>query len=280
MSVLAPLLDASRARLRHDARVTPLRDLRRQVGDHARRPRASRPPCAMRRGLRSIAEVKRSSPSAGTFASVADRPIADLARSLCRCRRRSHLRPDRADPVRRHRRRPSGRHSGSAAGAAQGLHGRPVPGLAGASAGRGRRAAHRAGPVGRRAPRRSGRVAVRRGSTRSSRSTPRPSSSVPCGWMPPSSGSMRATSTASTVDRDATLDLIAAARAAGATVVAESGLSEPAHLAAVAAAGAHAALIGTALLAANDPAGAPCGAGIHACAERSRASRRIRRGPW
>ncbi len=36
------------------------------------------------------------------------------------------------------------------------------------------------------------------------------------------------------VDRDATLDLIAAARAAGATVVAESGLSEPAHLAAVA----------------------------------------------
>ena len=56
------------------------------------------------------------------------------------------------------------------------------------------------------------------------------------------------------VDRDATLGLIAAARAAGATVVAESGLSEPAHLAAVAAAGAHAALIGTALLAANDPA--------------------------
>ena len=56
------------------------------------------------------------------------------------------------------------------------------------------------------------------------------------------------------VDRDPTFDLIAAARAAGATVVAESGLSEPAHLSAVAQAGAHAALIGTALLAADDPA--------------------------
>jgi tryptophan synthase beta chain len=56
------------------------------------------------------------------------------------------------------------------------------------------------------------------------------------------------------VDREATLGLISAARAAGATVVAESGLSEPEHLAAVAGAGAHAALIGTALLAADDPA--------------------------
>jgi tryptophan synthase beta chain len=55
------------------------------------------------------------------------------------------------------------------------------------------------------------------------------------------------------VDRDATFDLIASARAAGATVVAESGLLEPAHLTAVAQAGAHAALIGTALLAADDP---------------------------
>ncbi len=56
------------------------------------------------------------------------------------------------------------------------------------------------------------------------------------------------------VDLNATLTLVAAARAAGATVVAESGLSTPAQLTEAADAGAHAVLIGTALLQAPDPA--------------------------
>ena len=82
------------------------------------------------------------------------------------------------------------------------------------------------------------------------------------------------------VDRDATLDLIAAARAAGATVVAESGLSEPAHLAAVAHAGAHAALIGTALLAADDPAARLAELASTPSRSAPSQSRRIRRGSW
>jgi tryptophan synthase beta chain len=57
------------------------------------------------------------------------------------------------------------------------------------------------------------------------------------------------------VDREAALALVAAARTSGATIVAESGLAEPSHLVEAAAAGAHAVLVGTSLLAAADPAG-------------------------
>ena len=56
------------------------------------------------------------------------------------------------------------------------------------------------------------------------------------------------------VDREAALRLISEARGSGATLVAESGLSDSAHLAAAADAGAHAVLVGTALLEAKDPA--------------------------
>ncbi|HLY35943.1 MAG TPA: tryptophan synthase subunit beta, partial [Candidatus Limnocylindria bacterium] len=56
------------------------------------------------------------------------------------------------------------------------------------------------------------------------------------------------------VDLEPTLALISAAREAGATVLAESGLETPDDLRRAAAAGAHGVLIGTALLRAPDPA--------------------------
>jgi tryptophan synthase beta chain len=57
-----------------------------------------------------------------------------------------------------------------------------------------------------------------------------------------------------TVDREAALELLASARGSGATLVAESGMATSEDLAAAADAGAHAALVGTALLSAGDPA--------------------------
>jgi tryptophan synthase beta chain len=82
MSVLEPLLDASRARAARDARREPLRDLRRRV---ERMPPAPRFEAALRYAdrLALVAEVKRASPSAGSFAAVgagAD-AVAALARA-------------------------------------------------------------------------------------------------------------------------------------------------------------------------------------------------------
>ena len=81
MSVLEPLLEASRARLRHDARVTPLRELRRQV---RAMPVAPRFEAALRYAGRTaiVAEVKRASPSTGAFAAVGSGPdeVAAMAR--------------------------------------------------------------------------------------------------------------------------------------------------------------------------------------------------------
>ena len=57
-----------------------------------------------------------------------------------------------------------------------------------------------------------------------------------------------------TIDREAALRLLDAARDSGATLVAESGITDPGHLRAAADAGAHAVLVGTALLDAGDPA--------------------------
>jgi tryptophan synthase beta chain len=56
------------------------------------------------------------------------------------------------------------------------------------------------------------------------------------------------------VDRDAALRLVGSARGSGATLVAESGLESAAHVRAAADAGAHAVLVGTSLLRADDPA--------------------------
>ena len=82
MTLLADLLDASRRRVRADRHVTPLAELRRQVAAMAPAPRFE---AALRYADRAavIAEIKRSSPSSGSFGSVADGPgaVADLARA-------------------------------------------------------------------------------------------------------------------------------------------------------------------------------------------------------
>ncbi|MDP9243805.1 MAG: indole-3-glycerol phosphate synthase, partial [Chloroflexota bacterium] len=71
MTVLDELLAASRVRAGRDARLVPLRELRREVGSM---PPARRFEAAIRYGdrLALIAEVKRASPSAGSFKAVED----------------------------------------------------------------------------------------------------------------------------------------------------------------------------------------------------------------
>jgi tryptophan synthase beta subunit len=81
MSVLDELVAASRARARRDARARPLGDLRHSV---ARLPAAPRFEAAIRHAQRLaiVAEVKRASPSAGRFEAVGPDPenLAALAR--------------------------------------------------------------------------------------------------------------------------------------------------------------------------------------------------------
>ena len=78
MSVLEPLLAAAATRARRDAAVTPLRELRRQVRSM---PAAPRFEAALRYAGRMaiVAEVKRSSPSTGTFEAVGEGPEAAVA---------------------------------------------------------------------------------------------------------------------------------------------------------------------------------------------------------
>ncbi len=78
MSLLNELLEQSRLRARREARVTPLAELRRRV---AAMPPAPRFEVALRYAdhLALIAEVKRSSPSVGAFGSVAEGPRAVAA---------------------------------------------------------------------------------------------------------------------------------------------------------------------------------------------------------
>ena len=77
-SVLHELLAASRARARHDARIVPMRELQREV---EARPPARRFEAALRHGdrLGLVAEIKRASPSAGSFEEIGD--VAELARA-------------------------------------------------------------------------------------------------------------------------------------------------------------------------------------------------------
>jgi tryptophan synthase beta subunit len=81
MNVLDQLLAASRVRARRDARLVPLRELRREV---ASMPPARRFEAAIRYGdrLAVIAEVKRASPSGGSFDRAADvRALAQAYRA-------------------------------------------------------------------------------------------------------------------------------------------------------------------------------------------------------
>jgi tryptophan synthase beta chain len=252
MSVLASLLDASRARLRHDARVTPLRDLRRQV---AAMPVAPRFEAALRYAprLALVAEVKRTSPSAGTFASVADRPIADLARAYADA-------GASAISILTEPTRFGGADEDLVAAARAGM---PVLRKdftvdqyqvwqaralgAGAVLLIARALSDDELRAGLAASGEAGIDALVEVHTAAELERALRLDATLVGVNARDLDSL-------VVDRDATLELIAAARAAGATVVAESGLTEPAHLAAVAAAGAHAALIGTALLTTGDPA--------------------------
>jgi tryptophan synthase beta chain len=78
VSLLTELVAAAERRARADARVVPLRQLRDEV---RRMPAAPRFAAALRHAerLAIVAEVKRSSPSAGRFAAVGDR-LADVTR--------------------------------------------------------------------------------------------------------------------------------------------------------------------------------------------------------
>ncbi|MDQ2673682.1 MAG: hypothetical protein M3Y40_03425, partial [Chloroflexota bacterium] len=254
MSVLAPLLESSLGRLRHDRRVTPLRDLRRQV---AAMPVAPRFEAALRYAprLAVIAEVKRSSPSTGDFAThiAGSEGVADLARRYAdagaaaisvlteptrfggsdddlRAATRAGipvLRKDfTVDAYQVWQARALG--AGAVLLLARVLDDAQLAACLDAAAQAGIDAmieVHDAAELERALSADATLIGV----------------------------NARDLDTLE-VDRGRALELIASARGTGATLVAESGMSTPQDLAAAADAGAHAALIGTALLSADDPA--------------------------
>ena len=254
MSVLGPLLGAAARRVRQDARVTPLAELRRQV---AVMPPAPRFESALRHAdrLAIVAEVKRASPSAGSFDSVGEGAAAveSLARGYA--------------------------HAGAAA-----LSILTEPTRFGGSDEDLVRAARIGVPVLRKdfvidpyqvwQARVLGAGAV----LLIARAVDEPGLRRLLGAcaeagidalveVHDTAELERALSLDATligvnardldtldVTRDQALRLLEAARDSGATLIAESGLSDPEHLAEAAGAGAHAVLIGTALLQAADPA--------------------------
>ncbi len=254
MSVLEPLLSASRARLRHDARVTPLRELRRQV---QAMPVAPRFEAALRYAGRTavIAEVKRASPSAGTLDAVGGGPdaVAALARRYTDA-------GAAALSILTEPSRFGGHDDDLATGARIGL---PVL-----------RKDFTVDPYQVWQARALGAGAVLL--------IVRALSDDQLRAMLDAAGEAgidalvevhdlaemeRALALDATlvgvnardldtleVDRERALGLLTAARDSGATLVAESGLSELDHVRAAAEAGAHAVLVGTALLTADDPA--------------------------
>jgi tryptophan synthase beta chain len=254
MSVLAPLLDASRARLRHDRRVTPLRELRRQV---AAMPVAPRFEAALRYAprLALIAEIKRSSPSQGSFSSVADGTtvVADLARAYAdggaaaisvlteptrfggsdgdlvaaaRCGLPVLRKDFTVDPYQVWQARALG--AGAVLLIARALGDAELAACLDAAGEAGIDAlveVHDPADLDRALAADATLIGV----------NARDLDSLD-------------------VDLERALQLLAAARLGGATIVAESGLADPGHLSAAAEAGAHAALVGTALLSAANPA--------------------------
>ena len=254
MTLLADLLDASRRRMRADRRVTPLSELRRQV---ATMPPAPRFEAALRYADHTavIAEVKRSSPSTGGFGSVGEGPgaVRDLAQryaasgatalsvlteptrfggsddDLVAAARAGLpvLRKDfTIDPYQVWQARALG--AGAVLLIVRALDDVVLGGLIDAAADAGIDAfveVHTASELER---------ALAAGATL-------------VGVNARDLDSLR-------VDREEALRLLSQARASGATLVAESGLNEAAHVADAGRASAHAVLIGTALLQAGDPA--------------------------
>ena len=254
MSVLAPLLEASRARLHHDRRVTPLRELRRQV---AAMPVAPRFEAALRYAphLALVAEIKRSSPSQRSFASVPGGPaaVAALARAYgeggaaaisvlteltrfggsdddlvaaARCGLPVLRKDFTVDPYQVWQARALG--AGAVLLIARALDDASLAACLDAAGEAGIDAlveVHDAAELDR-------------------------ALSADATLIGVNARDLDALD----VDRQRALELLAAARGSGATLIAESGLSEPGHLAAAAQAGAHAALVGTALLSAQEPA--------------------------
>jgi tryptophan synthase beta chain len=254
VNVLPPLLEASRSRARRDARTTPLTELRRQV---AALPPAPRFEAALRYAgrLAIIAEAKRASPSAGAFGALGPDPaaIADLSRAYADAGATSLsilteptgfggsdddlaaavrvgppvLRKDfTVDPYQVWQARALG--AGAVLLIVRALADDELRRLLATADEAGVDAlveVHDAAELDRALAADATLIGV----------------------------NARDLDTLA-VDRERALDLIASARGSGATLLAESGLSEPEHLAAAAKAGAHAALVGTALLEAADPA--------------------------
>ena len=220
------------------------------------RPRhGSRPPCdtptASRSSPRSSAPHRRP----GSFARGRRRTVRgrDAGPRLRRCGRHGALDPHRADPLRRQRRRSRRRGAGRSPCAAEGLHRRPVRTS-------GRRA--RSG----RAPCSSSFVPSTTTTLRALLATAGEAGIDALVEVHDERELDRALAADATligvnardldtlsIDRERALALLASARGSGATLVAESGLETADHLAAAADAGAHAVLIGTALLSSGDP---------------------------
>jgi len=250
MTLLEKLVASSLRRSRRDARVTPLAELRRQV---ASMPPAPRFEAALRYAPRVavIAEAKRASPSAGRFEGVAD--VGTLAAVYARAgaaalsilteptRFRGSdddladatragvpvLRKDfTADPYQVWQARALG--AGAVLLIARTLEDDALRHLLAAAAEAGIDAlveAHDAADLERALGADATLVGV----------------------------NARDLATLE-VDRDAALGLLSSARGSGATLVAESGIENGEHLRAAADAGAHAVLVGTALLRAVDAA--------------------------
>ncbi len=193
-SVLDELVAAARRRSRSDARLTPSREVQRDV---ARLPRARRFEAAIRGGDRValVAEAKRSSPSEGPLGvDAGSAAIAELARGYATAG--ATALSILTEPTRfgGQRRRPRGRRSHRPPGASQGLRGGPVRDLADPGA------RCRCGPAHRsRAARRAPRRADRGGRPRPA-STPWWRCTMTPSWigrsrpMPPSSASTHGTS--------------------------------------------------------------------------------------
>jgi tryptophan synthase beta chain len=254
MSVLEPLLAAAATRLRRDARLTPLGELRRRVRSM---PAAPRFEAALRYAGRMaiVTEIKRSSPSTGTFGTVGDGPEAAAAMATIYADAGAAAISVLTEPSRF-----GGSDDDLAAAAGIGLPALRKDFTVDAyqvwqarALGAGavllivrahtddglRRLLDAAGEAGLDA------LVEVHDEPELERALALDATLI---------GVNARDLDTLEIDRERALTLIAAARDSGATLIAESGITEPDHVLAAGQAGAHAVLVGTALLAADDPA--------------------------